>query len=211
MAVSKSTRRYPSDTRRHIQTLFRKSHVSGERRRAWYSATAHLDGGVVGLRFPIYEHLYQLNLYAQKLFDLVGEISERLNVPLDDARYHQYLIQQVRSAVTSDVLDQMGDIEHIEGWLFESLRRARKERSVLRTTSISWSGSRRPNERGTAIHRAYGSSTTRPAKRVPLRDVRKQLRRFEPGKPVRLRRIVMGKRHTANTNDLCRVITANPL
>jgi hypothetical protein len=129
MAVSKSTRRYPSDTRRHIQTLFRKSHVSGERRRAWYSATAHLDGGVVGLRFPIYEHLYQLNLYAQKLFDLVGEISERLNVPLDDARYHQYLIQQVRSAVTSDVLDQMGDIEHIEGWLFESLRRA-EERTL---------------------------------------------------------------------------------
>ena len=46
----------------------------------------------------------------------------------DDARYHQYLIQQVRSAVTSDVLDQMGDIEHIEGWLFESLRRTEERK-----------------------------------------------------------------------------------
>ena len=124
MAVSKSTRRHTDDTRRRIQTLFRDSHVSEERRRAWYTATAHLEAGVVGLHFPVYEDLYNLNLHAQKLVDLVGEISAKLSRPTDDVLYHQYLIQQVRSAVTSDVLDQMGDIEHIEGWISESLRRS---------------------------------------------------------------------------------------
>jgi hypothetical protein len=128
MAISKSTRRHPDDTRRRIQSLFQKSHVSKERRRAWYSATAHLEAGVDGLRFPIYERLYNFNLYAQKLADLVEEISESLSIPPDDAHYHQYLIQQIRSSITSDVLDQMADIEHIEGWLFESLRRTEERK-----------------------------------------------------------------------------------
>jgi hypothetical protein len=128
MAVSKSTRGRTDDTRRRIQTLFHKSRVSEERRRAWHSATAHLEAGVAGLRFPVYEDLYNLNLHVQKLFDLVGKIHEKLSTPPDDALYHQYLIQQIRSAVTSDVLDQMGDIEHIEGWLFESLRRAEERK-----------------------------------------------------------------------------------
>jgi hypothetical protein len=128
MAVSKSTRRHTDDTRRRIQTLFRNSRVSEERRRAWYTATAHLEAGVAGLRFPVYEDLYNLNLHAQKLADLVGEISAKLSRPTEDVLYHQHLIQQIRSAVTSDVLDQMGDIEHIEGWLSESLRRSEERK-----------------------------------------------------------------------------------
>ena len=95
---------------------------------AWSRATAHLDKGALDVRFPIYGHLYNLNLYAQKLVDIVAEISSNLSVLPEDSLYHQYLIQQVRSAVTSDVLDQMGDIEHIESWLFESLRRAEERK-----------------------------------------------------------------------------------
>ncbi|SEG63606.1 hypothetical protein SAMN05421819_3992 [Bryocella elongata] len=100
-----------------------KSHVSEERRRAWELATATARNGPASLRFPVYERLYNLNVCAQQMVDLVGEISSRLSPPPDDILYHQHLIQQIRSSVTSDVLDRMGDVEHIESWLFENLRR----------------------------------------------------------------------------------------
>jgi hypothetical protein len=128
MAVSKSTRRRPPDTRRPIQAIFRKSSVSEERKRAWYRATAHLDEGPPVLRFPLYEHLYSFNLYAQKLVDAMGEISVRLSTSPEDSLYHQFLVQQLRASVTSDVLDHMSGIEHTEEWLFESLRRVEEKK-----------------------------------------------------------------------------------
>ena len=107
--------------------MFQKSHVSDERRRAWELATATAGKGPETLRFPVYERLFNLNVCAQQMVDLVGEISSRLSAPPDDTLYHQYLIQQIRSSVTSDVLDRMGDVEHIESWLFENLRRTEEK------------------------------------------------------------------------------------
>jgi hypothetical protein len=76
----------------------------------------------------LYEHLYFLNLYAQKLVDVMAEIGAKLDIPSEDALYHQYVVQQVRASVTSDVLDHMFDIEHTEEWLFESLRRVEEKK-----------------------------------------------------------------------------------
>jgi hypothetical protein len=123
MAVSKINRRSSSDTRRLAQQFFRESHIPQERRQAWLDATAHLEARTATLRFPVYEDLFNLNFHAQKLFDLVGEIHEKLHRPSDESVYRQCLVQQIRSGVTSDVLDQMNDIECTEAWLFESLGR----------------------------------------------------------------------------------------
>jgi hypothetical protein len=128
MAVSKSTRRPYSNTRQQFQAIFRKSTISEERRRARDRATAHLDDGPPVLRFPLYEHLYSLNLYAQKLVDVMAEIGAKLDLPPENALYHQHLIQHCRASVTSDVLDHMFDIEHTEEWLFESLRRVEEKK-----------------------------------------------------------------------------------
>ena|ERR1700761_3283820 len=128
MAVSKSTRTAPSDTRKPFQAIFRKSTISEERRREWDRATVHLDEGPSGLRFPLYEQLCSLNLYAQKLVDVIAEIVARLNIPSEDALYHQYLVQKVRAAITSHVLEYMFDVEHTEEWLFETLCRVEENK-----------------------------------------------------------------------------------
>lgn len=123
MAVSKSIPSSPTATRQHIAELFKKSHVVAERRHAWKSATAHLDNGDLTLRFPLYEHLHNFNLCAQRMIDLLRLIDAALNEPMEEAFYYECLIQKVRSAFTSAILDQMADVEHLEGWIFESLCR----------------------------------------------------------------------------------------
>jgi hypothetical protein len=80
------------------------------------------------LRFPVYEHLYLLNVSAQKLVDLLKEISSRFDIGQEQSLYHQSLIQQVRASVSSDVVDYMSGIEHTEEWLFEGLRRMEEKK-----------------------------------------------------------------------------------
>jgi hypothetical protein len=77
MAVSKNTRRSSSDTNEAFKSFFQNSQVSEERERAWNDAVRHAGTGTPPLRFPVYEHLYFLNVYAQKMVDLLKDVSTR--------------------------------------------------------------------------------------------------------------------------------------
>jgi hypothetical protein len=127
MAVSKSTRSAVPDTSQLIQKIFRSSQVSEERRRDWQQAQRHAETGSSSLRFPVYEDLYLLNLSAQKLVDLLQEIS-RFGLAREESLYHQFVIEQVRSTVSCDVVEHMAGVEHTDAWVFESLRRVEEKK-----------------------------------------------------------------------------------
>jgi hypothetical protein len=123
MAVSKNTRRSGPDTNELFQSFFLNSQVSEERERAWNNAVRHAGTGIPPLRFPVYEHLYLVNVHAQKMVDLLKEVSSRFALNRETSLYHQSLIQYVRAAASRDVLESMAEIEHTESWLFQSQRR----------------------------------------------------------------------------------------
>ena len=120
MAVSKNTRRSVSDTNKLFRSFFQNSQVSEERERAWHEAVRHAGSGTTPLRFPVYEHLYSLNVSAQKMVDLLQEVSSRFAINQETSVYHQSLIQYVRAAVSRDLVESMAGIEHTDAWLFES-------------------------------------------------------------------------------------------
>jgi hypothetical protein len=128
MAVSKSTRTAVPDTSQLIQKIFRNSQVSEERRREWQQAQRHAETEPSPLRFPVYEDLYLLNLSAQKLIDLLQEINSKFGLAQEDSLYHQFLIEQVRSTVSCDVVEHMAGVEHTDAWVFESLRRMEEKK-----------------------------------------------------------------------------------
>jgi hypothetical protein len=126
MAVFKNTRSSDSDINKLFQTFFQSSQVSEERERAWHEAVRHAGTGTPPLRFPHYEHLYFLNVYAQKLVDLLRELIG-FGHNQETSLYHQSLIQYVRAAVSSDLLESMAGIEHTDAWLFESQRKVEEK------------------------------------------------------------------------------------
>jgi hypothetical protein len=128
MAVSKSTRTAVPDTSQLIQKIFRNSKVSEERRREWQQAQHPTEAGPSSLRFPVYEDLYLLNLSAQKLVDLLKGISRKFGLAQEESLCHQFLIEQVRSAVSCDVVEHMAAVEHTDAWVFESLRRVEEKK-----------------------------------------------------------------------------------
>ena len=128
MAVSKNTRRSASDTNELFQSFFQNSQVSEERERAWRDAVRHAGTGTPPLRFPVYEHLYFLNVYSQRLADLLKEVSSRFALNRETSLYHQSLIQYVRAAASRELLDSMSEIEHTEAWLFQSQRHVEEKK-----------------------------------------------------------------------------------
>jgi hypothetical protein len=64
-----------------------------------------------------------LNVHAQKMVDLLKEVSSRFASNRETSLYHQSLIQYVRAAVSRDLVESMAGIEHTDAWLFESQRR----------------------------------------------------------------------------------------
>jgi hypothetical protein len=128
MAVSKNTRRSASDTNELFESFFQNSQVSEERERAWHDAVRHAGTGTPPLRFPVYEHLYSLNVYAQKMVDLLKEVNRRFALNRETSLYHQSLIQYVRAAASRELLDSMSGIEHTEAWLFQSQRHAEEKK-----------------------------------------------------------------------------------
>jgi hypothetical protein len=128
MAVSKNTRRSASDTNELFQRFFQNSQVSEERERAWHNAVRHAGTGTPPLRFPVYEHLYFLNVYAQKMVDLLKEVSGRFVLNREVSVYHQSLIQYVRAGASRELLDSMSEIEHTEAWLFQSQRHVEEKK-----------------------------------------------------------------------------------
>ena len=130
MAVSKHTRKDAPGTNPFFQELFRNSRVSEERERAWHDAVRHAGTGSPPLRFPAYEHLYLLNVYAQKMVELLEELGGNFSIKREPMLYRQSLIQYVRASASQDVVDFMSGVELTEEWLFESQRR--KEENSLR-------------------------------------------------------------------------------
>ena len=130
MAVSKHTRKDTPGTNPFFQELFRNSRVSEERERAWQAAVRHAGTGSPPLRFPAYEHLYLLNVYAQKMVELLEDLGGNFSINREPMLYRQSLIQYVRASASQDVVDFMSGIELTEEWLFESQRR--KEEISLR-------------------------------------------------------------------------------
>jgi len=128
MAVSKNTRRSASDTNELFQSFFQNSQVSEERERAWHDAVRHVGTGTPPLRFPVYEHLYALNVYAQKMVDLLKEVSSRFALNRETSLYHQSLIQYARAAASRELLDSMSEVEHTEAWFFQSQRHVEEKK-----------------------------------------------------------------------------------
>ena len=128
MAVSKNTRRSDPDTNELFQSFFQNSQVSEERERAWHDAVRHAGTGTPPLRFPVYEHLYFLNVYSQKVADLLKEVGSRFALNRETSLYHQSLIQYVRAAASRELLDSMSEIEHTEAWLFQSQRHVEEKK-----------------------------------------------------------------------------------
>jgi len=123
MTVSKHTRKDTPGTNPFFQELFRNSRVSEERESAWQAAVRHAGMGSPPLRFPAYEHLYLLNVYAQKMVELLEELGGNFSIKREPMLYRQSLIQYVRASASQDIVDFMSGVELTEEWLFESQRR----------------------------------------------------------------------------------------
>ncbi len=122
MAVSKHTRASGCETDPFFLELFRDRSDSDERERLWHTAMAHTGEGTPPLRFPVYECLYLINIYSQKLVDLLDEVCNRFGVEHESLVYYQSLIQCVRAGASQDIVSFMNDVELTEEWLFERLR-----------------------------------------------------------------------------------------
>lgn len=172
MAVSKTIRKARSDTNQQFQDFFRNSQVSQERKDEWEQAIARAGSGTPSLRFPLYEHLYNFNVLAQRLVDTLQEIAGTPGLKGDILPHHQALIQYVRASVSGDIVGSMAGIELTEAWLFESLHRA-EERKLLDPDDVRLHARKRKTERNKQDH----------SPRVQVLD-----KRLSPGKRVTTRR-----------------------
>lgn len=128
MAASKDTRRSTQDTNPFFLKLFRDSKLSTERERAWRDAVRHAGTGDQALRFPVYEHLYLLNVYAQKMVELLEELSRKFAINTETLPYHQALLQYVRASASHGLIDFMAGVEQTEAWLHQSQQRVEEEK-----------------------------------------------------------------------------------
>jgi hypothetical protein len=122
MAFSKQNRASGCETNPFFLELFRDRPDSDERERLWHIAMAHAGEGTPPLRFPVYECLYLINVYSQKLVDLLDEACNRFGVEHESLVQYQSLIQGVRAGASQDIVSFMNDVELTEEWLFERLR-----------------------------------------------------------------------------------------
>jgi hypothetical protein len=128
MATLKDTRRSGSDTNPVFRKLFRNSNVSEKREQEWQAAVRHAGTGTPPLRFPVYEHLYQFNLCAEKMVELLEELSSKFAIEPKALLYHQSLIQYARAVISLDIVESMAGVEHTEAWLFQSQQRSEEEK-----------------------------------------------------------------------------------
>jgi hypothetical protein len=121
MAVSKHSRPSGCETNPFFLELFRDRPQVEERERMWHMAISHAGEGTPPLRFPVYETLYLINVYSQKLVDLLDEVGQRFGIDSGSREYHQSMIQMVRASASEGIMNHMNDIETTEEWLFERL------------------------------------------------------------------------------------------
>jgi hypothetical protein len=128
MAVPKDTCSASQGANPLFLEIFRASKVSAEREQAWREAVRLSGTGSPSLRFPVYEYLYQLNVCAQRMVELLEELSGKFSINREPMLHRQSLIQYVRATASQDVVDFMSGVELTEEWLFESQRRKEEER-----------------------------------------------------------------------------------
>ena len=128
MAASKDNRRSAPDTNPFFLGLFRNSSVSKERERVWHDAIRHAGTGDPKLRFPVYEHLYLLNVYAQRMVELLEELSRKFAINSESLPYYQAMLQFVRASASHGLIDFMAGVEQTEAWLHQSQRRVEEEK-----------------------------------------------------------------------------------
>jgi hypothetical protein len=128
MATSKDTRRSGPDTNPFFRELSRNSQVSDKRQQEWQDAVRHAGTGTPPLRFPVYEHLFQFNLCAQNMVELLQVLGNKFAIDPEARLYHQSLIQFVRASISLDIVEQMAGVEHTETWLFQSQQRSEEEK-----------------------------------------------------------------------------------
>ena len=128
MAVSKHNRASRCETNPFFLEVFRNFSEWDERERHWHAAMAHAGEGDPPLRFPVYECLYQINIHAQKLIDLLDEASSRFGVEHESLVHYQSLIQSVRAGASQDIVSFMNGVELTEEWLFEQLRKSEESK-----------------------------------------------------------------------------------
>lgn len=120
MAVSKSTRRIRPRTNPTAESILRGSSITSERRQAWKAAQRQANE-LSSLRFPAYEQLYLLNLYAQEMTGLLKEIGGQFGNE-DFSSYHQALIEEIRSQASQHILESMNGVEITDSMLHSQLR-----------------------------------------------------------------------------------------
>jgi len=122
MAVSKSTRPSTFDTNQILRKILKSNRVSSDREQSWSRALVHSETGDPPVRFPIYECLYQINVHAQGLIDVLKTTSDKFSINQSLTVYQQSLVQYVRAAATRNIMDAMSEVEHAEAWLFQTLQ-----------------------------------------------------------------------------------------
>ena len=128
MAASKHTRKGEPGTNPVFRELFLNSQISTEREQEWQNAVRHAGTGIPPLRFPVYENLYQFNLCAEKMVELLEELSSKFAIEPKALLYHQSLIQYARSVISLDIVESMAGVEHTEAWLFQTQQRSEEEK-----------------------------------------------------------------------------------
>lgn len=128
MAASKDSRGSEPDTNPFFLKLFRNSPLSKERQRRWQDAVRHAGTEHPPLRFPVYRHLYLLNVYAQKMVELLEELSRKFAINSESLPYYQAMIQYARALVSQDIVESMNGVEQTEAWLHQSQQRVEEEK-----------------------------------------------------------------------------------
>jgi hypothetical protein len=128
MAASKHTRKGEPGTNPVFRELFRNSNISEKRQQEWQDSVRHAGAGTPPLRFPVYEHLYQFNLCAEKMVELLEELSNKFAIEPKALLYHQSLIQFARAVISLDIVESMAGVEHTEAWLFQTQQRSEEEK-----------------------------------------------------------------------------------
>jgi hypothetical protein len=127
MAATKQTRKGTPRINPVIRDLFRNSPISTEREQEWQDAVRHAGTGTPPMRFPVYEHLYQFNLCAEKMVELLEGLSNKFSIDPEALLYHQSMIQYVRALISLEIVEQMAGVEQTEAWLFGSQQRSEEE------------------------------------------------------------------------------------
>jgi hypothetical protein len=128
MAASKDNRRSAPDTNPFFLKLFRNSSVAKERERVWRDAVRQARNEDSRLRFPVYEHLYLLNVYTQKIVELLEELSRKFAINSESLPYYQALLQYVRASASHGLISFMTGVEETEAWLHQSQQRVEEEK-----------------------------------------------------------------------------------